>query len=520
MKPTFEIEASQLFSESSIWKLNRDYYQKEGIDAWRNEEVPHQMTCNSMVGKTYAELIFGLLRDIAHKNNTTEIVYILELGAGTGRLAYHILKHLEKITSKLNIILPPYCYIVSDIVEDSLSFYETHPQFKDFLEKGLMDVCHFDAIGSEELNLRYHKRKINSQSLQQPLVVISNYFFDSIPTDLFHIQNQTISTCSVSLHSKENPKDMQEKDLIENLQLKFEKKQLEKPFYQEAIYNDLLEEYQEIIINSHLFFPKKSFQCLTNLQALSQQGIMVISMDKGFHEIQDLQKKGEPELIAHGSFSIWVNYHAFIQFCQKLGGTSFFPEYSTFHLQVGCLMFFADSETYKETKASYQNHINIFGPDDFNSIKKFTYKNISKIHLKELLAFIRLSQYDSTLFKNILPRLKQLIKYITVNERKRLEETMQEVWDMYFSINESFDLAYELGGICYDLGFYQKALQYFDHSVNLFGQKPDVYYNQALCYYQLKEDDIFITMKTKGKQLFPEYLQLHHLDRLDLSDTP
>ena len=92
-------------------------------------------------------------------------------------------------------------------------------------------------------------------------------------------------------------------------------------------------------------------------------------MDKGFHEIQDIDKKEEPEIITHGSFSLWVNYHALGQFCKKKGGKALFPAYSTFHLELGCLFFLPESDSYQHTNAAYQRFVNNFGPDDFNSIK-------------------------------------------------------------------------------------------------------------------------------------------------------
>jgi len=96
-KKLHEVESFQLFSESKIWQLNRDYYQDIGIEAWSEGEVPHQITSNSLVGKTYSELILGFLKDLADKGETKETVYIIELGAGHGRLAFHILKHLERL---------------------------------------------------------------------------------------------------------------------------------------------------------------------------------------------------------------------------------------------------------------------------------------------------------------------------------------------------------------------------------------------------------------------------------------
>ncbi|MFM2393928.1 MAG: hypothetical protein RLZZ546_1910, partial [Bacteroidota bacterium] len=56
------------FHESVIWQLNREYYEDLGIDAWSSGEVPHFITSNSFVGKTYAELLFAILKDLDRKN--------------------------------------------------------------------------------------------------------------------------------------------------------------------------------------------------------------------------------------------------------------------------------------------------------------------------------------------------------------------------------------------------------------------------------------------------------------------
>ena len=84
----YQIEEATPFSKSLIWQLNRDYYQNTGVDAWRQGIVPHNLTSNSMVGKTYAELIFAFLKDLAAKGQTQEKIYIMELGAGHGRLSF------------------------------------------------------------------------------------------------------------------------------------------------------------------------------------------------------------------------------------------------------------------------------------------------------------------------------------------------------------------------------------------------------------------------------------------------
>ncbi len=512
----YEVEASTLFSESLIWQLNRDYYKEIGIDAWSSGIVPHHMTSNAMVGKTYAELILAFLKDLAAKGQTKETVYMLELGAGHGRLAFHILKHLEKIQPLITEDLPPFCYVISDIIEENLNFFQTHTQFQSYFEKGVLEVAYFDAVATKELYLRHSKKTVLPNSLHQPILALANYFFDSIPSDLFLIQNKGISACSVELQSPTNPAEMDVATLIDTVEVSFHKKLLDKPFYKDVSSNDLLESYKELLVNTHLFFPKKSLDCIANLQNLSTKGLMVITMDKGYHEVHDLEKKGEPDIIIHGSFSLWVNYHALGAFCEKQGGKVLFPAFSSFYLEMGCLMFLPDAEKYEETNAAYQRCVNDFGPDDFNSIKKLTYQNIARLTIVELIAFLRLSAYDSGLFHTLLPRLKQVVKRITFNERRRFAQTMHQTWEMYFNIDEPFDLAYEMGGIFYDLGFYKEALTYFKYSTTKYGEKADIYYNRILCHYQLREDALFMATLKEAKVVFPNFEKFTQLDKLDL----
>ncbi len=512
----FEIESNQPFSKSKIWQLNRDFYQFRGISAFSEDIVPHHLTSNSLVGKTYAELIFGFLRDLAFKGKTDETVYILELGAGHGRLAFHILTHLQKLIQATNLTTPRFCYVLSDIVEENLSFFHKHPQFQGFYQKGILDLSYFDAADSQQLSLRHAKKSIHLQDLGQPIVAIANYFFDSIPNELFLVKDKNISSCSISIRSNENPEKLNPEELIKNLELTYQESLSEVPFYENPIVNEILEEYKHLIADTYLFFPERAMHCIDNLRRLSTQGLLLLSMDKGFHEIHDLDHQKEPDIVTHGSFSIWVNYHALGAFCKKLGGKALFPSFSTFHLELGALMFLKEGASYYQTIGAYQKFVNDFGPDDFNSLKQFYYANISRLNIKEMLALFRLSSYDSTFFIKMLPRLKQVAKSITFNERKRISETMHNVWQRYFSIGEAFDLAYEIGGIFYDLGFYDEALQYFQFSVNLHGSKPDIYYNIALSYYQLRQDKLFFETIRKAKEEFPEYELFKNLENLDM----
>ena len=513
----FTLESNQLFSKSLIWQLNRDFYHQSGILAWSDDIVPHHMTSSSKVGKTYAELLFGILKDTALKNNGDEPVYIMEMGAGHGRLAFHILYHLEKLLDNTDVKFTKYCYILSDIVEDNLSFFDDHPQLQRYFQSGILETAYFNASESQEIILRKSQRTINPGSLQQPMVAIGNYFFDSLANDLFYIENKTISNCSVTIKSKENPKEATAQEQIKNMEISYHKTAQSSPFYEDPVLNEMLENYRDLLKKSYLFFPEKAIKCIRHLRNFSKKGLVLLTMDKGFHEARDIMNKPEPDIVTHGSFSFWVNYHAFNLYCKNQGGKALFPSFSNFHLEIGCLLFLPESDTYSETHAAYEQFVNNFGPDDFNSLKRMAYFNLSRLKLTEMIALYRLSAYDATFFIKLLPRLKHVTKTISFNERKRIAQTLHQIWGLYFNINEPLDLAYELGGLFYDLGFYAEALTHFQYSVDSFGTKADTFYNQALCHYQLKEDALFYKTLGAGKTAFPEYPRFGELEKLDMS---
>lgn len=61
--------------------------------------VPHFITCNAFIGRSYAQVLSGFLRDCMRGGNgmeldRTEPLYIIELGTGSGKFSFFMLKAL------------------------------------------------------------------------------------------------------------------------------------------------------------------------------------------------------------------------------------------------------------------------------------------------------------------------------------------------------------------------------------------------------------------------------------------
>ena len=515
--PVYNIQKKTLFSKSLVWELNQDFYHQTGITAWSHSIVPHQITNSSLAASAYAELIYAFLKDLEANGESNKIVYILELGAGHGRLCYNILMQLDQLILDSDGCSTKYCYILSDIVEDNLAFYNDHPKLQEYFDRGLLDISYFDAVHSQELVLRKSKSKISHLDLEQPILSIANYFFDSLPNELYYFENGNVFNCSVSIDSLTDPLGKTAQELISDMELTFHTTAVKETHFGNVIFNNILSQYNQACSDTYILFPKIAMDCLSNISSLSKKGLVLLTMDKGYKEIQELATRKKPDIVKHGSFSLWVNFHALSQFCNLSGGMSMFDSCTNFSIDFGCLSLIKQPFNYPLFKEAYRKHSSQLNLDDHNSMKKLVYNNLASVDLSELLGLIRLNSFDSSIFITLLPSIKLLSKNISIKQRTRLKQTIIAVWNKYYSIKEGYDLSYELGGLMYDLGYYDEALGYFKNSSDIFGYKIDVDYNQILCYYQLRKDELFYKTLKAAKLRFPETDKFLNLENLDMT---
>jgi tetratricopeptide (TPR) repeat protein len=483
------IEKRQVFSRSLLWNLQRHYFAHQGIKAWREGEVPHYVTSNPTIANSYAEIVFAFLRDhqwlTQGRQNYDEPLYLCELGAGSGRFAFHFLHRLMSLCEQGGVAPASFCYVLTDVAPANLAFWLHHPQFQAFFEAGVLDAGLFDITCSEQLILQRSKKTIMADSLASPLVVIANYVWDSIPQDLFYLEQGVCSHCLISLTVEDVPFDLATSELFAHLHCMYEYQVLDQAIYPEAYLQELLDAYQRTLARTHLLFPADGLRCLERLRAWSRSGLMVLSADKGEHRFEALQEMPAPDLVRHGSFSLSVNYQAFKTFCELRGGIALFPDHSHASINVGCFLFLNNALAYAETQRTYRRHVQEFGPDDFYTISKHARQHIGEMSTMEMLAYTRLSYYDSHLFAHYLPRLTELAPAYNQDERQTVLDVVERVWATYFPLGEKLDLATEIASLLYAMDLYREALTYFEHSTVLYGQHTGILYNIAVCHQLL-----------------------------------
>src|SRR4051794_10758266 len=95
--PMYVLQADVPLSESIVWRLQRTFYGDQGIDAWSPGRVPQGATTSPILARAYARVVLGFWRDIAPTLDPGQPMYLVELGAGSGRFAYRFLRTLTAL---------------------------------------------------------------------------------------------------------------------------------------------------------------------------------------------------------------------------------------------------------------------------------------------------------------------------------------------------------------------------------------------------------------------------------------
>lgn len=90
-------------SRSVLWPAQMRFYERHGPKSW--EVVPEYMSSNGFIARQYTQLIVAHIRDcfVANALDLSRPLYVLEIGAGSGKLAFLIVK---KLFGEFSSLLP------------------------------------------------------------------------------------------------------------------------------------------------------------------------------------------------------------------------------------------------------------------------------------------------------------------------------------------------------------------------------------------------------------------------------
>ena len=510
------LEYKQRLSRSMLWRLQRDFFDQRGVRAWSEGTVPHYVVSNPFIAKAYANVVFGFLRDCRAVDNVPENsgfaaldlskpVYIIELGSGPGRFAFHFIRNLlgsfgGSILNGVN-----FKYVMTDFAERNVEFWSSHPALQPFVEQGVLDFARYDVNRDEDIKLNVSGDILSAETVGNPLVVLSNYFFDSIPQDVFYVEGGQLHECLVTLLSAQADRNDDDPELLNRIQISYDDNPTSPEYYDDPEFNCILRDYQQRLPSTNILFPCAALSCIRHLRQLSKGRMLLLAGDKGYIKEEALLSRGKPELNLHGSFSMMVNFHAIGQYFHNQGGTTLHTSHCHASINICAFLLGTNSAGYAETQLAYHKAIEKGGPDDFFTLKKGIEKHYEDLTLEQLLALMRLSGWDSKIFLDAFPALLNQVESTSESLQQELNLAIQQVWDNYYHIGEERDIAFYMAMLLYGMKDYREALEYFDHSLRLYGPDASTLYNMAMCHYSLRQLDQAIECVNQTLEINPAF---------------
>src|SRR5262249_19436240 len=210
--------------------------------------------------------------------------------------------------------------------ESNLEYWRTHPSFLPFIKAGSLDFARFDLESDTEIELLDSGEVLSDTTLRNPLVVISNYVFDSTPQDAFLAAEEKLFEILVTLTMPEGKVDISDPDILSQVEISTNNNPVNGNYYKVPQWNRILLDYKQRLAETSFLFPTSALNCVRNLYNLSSGRMLLLSGDRGYSHDEALKLGPGIETFAlHGSFSLMVDYQIIGEYSRYLGGRVLHP---------------------------------------------------------------------------------------------------------------------------------------------------------------------------------------------------
>jgi len=461
------LEHDAAFSESRLWQLQRDYYQR-GVQSWSNDAVPHYITTNPTSAAAFARVIEGWLRDGALVDRAAPLT-VLELGAGTGRMGWHLVRCLDELQARG--LVPRFRYVLSDVSQASLAWWRDHPQLAPLLARGVMDVALVDAEASgtaAPIELEVSGERL--EALANPLVVIATYLFDSLRCDAFAVRGGAVFEKRLTLAVPAGAPAPGDPEQLVSSEQTWRLVPVAAGRYPEPELDALLGSYAALDGDAELTFPIAGLRCLRRLERAAGGRMLVLASDKGFVEPAAMRGRSEPDITTHGSVSLPVNFHAIIEDARRRGAVALTTRPTLTRL--ACVAVVHGAARHDETRAAFREAVVRAGPDDWYALKKAFERRFHDASLEELLALLRWGRGDDNVMRSAASTLFERIAAASPGQRDELDAVLATVERSYFWVGEAADLPFLVGIARHLAGDEAGAGASFRRALALFERAP------------------------------------------------
>jgi len=426
-------------------------------------------------------------------------IYVIELGAGSGRFAFLFLTALEALERDAGVGPLPIRYVMTDATESNIAFWRRHEALAPFVRAGRLDFARFDAETDGAFRLRHARRTISPRAPVGRLVVVANYVFDSLRHDAFVLRGGRVYEylAAAALPARGRAADVS---------LPWRVGARVTAPYGDAAFDTIVRDYATSARTGRVVFPISPLRCLARFAALAQEDMLALVADRGTATAAEATALPvNLKLARHGSISLPVNFHALRTWVTSRGGRAFRPARTPRHLHVAAFVLGARAGGWPSTRAAYDEAIAHGGPDALYHLRHALTDTAERMSASQLLAVIRLSGDDARVMAECIRPLWRHVTHADARRRIEIRDAARAAWANYYHLGEDYDLAFNLGLLLYEARAYVDALALFQESLRLYGDDAATLWNAGLGYVALAKPDEATASFQRARALAPGY---------------
>lgn len=488
------IEDSVPFSSSILWSWMKAYYTEGGVAVWTGGDIPFHITNTPLLAQEWMQTIFTLMRDFQRQGmlDPDHPIEVTELGPGTGRHAYFLLRELERAEQESKLIHPRgfrFTLRLAELGVKGLQSLSEHAQLKPYIESGRLILSRFD-LGTDGEPSTWPEPAPRPPS-PNPVFVIANYVLDSLPYDVVRFEDQSRSLGRATVLVKGLRDDQDPRELVElgekiDLKFSFPDQPLK---FDRPDWNEVLERYSRELDDTYLPFPSGAMAFLDRLRDWSQCASVLLVADKSFVDIEQLRSLEEPELVPHGGgFSFNANLHALSYLAEIWGGQSWHTSARDGTLDLSHLILPARPRSFSEPFLEMAYRMRRL--ESFHSVDRFRIKEsvdevVTRPNVRLSLDLLRLSGFDPQVFYEVSDHLLNGLDREDVDEETEAElrSILEPCLEAVFPVGDDVDMAFEVGRVAYRMELYELSEKAFHLSIDQFGEDAKTHFNLGLGWF-------------------------------------
>ncbi|MFM6951120.1 MAG: phytanoyl-CoA dioxygenase family protein [Novosphingobium sp.] len=477
------------FDQSIIWSLLHRFYAEAGPEAWSNKIVPQRSTSNAFCADTYAAIVATFFKELAAEGNSKPPL-IIELGGGSGRFAWQFLNRLLNYHFPDGEECPQFTYLLTDGATKNIAGWKQKDRFAPLLESGVLELA--QLLIEPDPVIRTEAGDLKPADLaDRPVIIIANYLFDSIASNLVRIRDHQIEQVYVETQSTTHGFLKRPITTFESVTERFESRPIKGDPTGHPIIDATLRRYAERPGDFHVVVPQICFEFIEKFLERDTPLLLLVG-DLAYSDPAEFTLASP--MIFNTYFAHHTNLHIFGELFGGHGGAMHSQRHKD--INFSCSLFSLPGKRQWQHLALPRTHetaqalLKDFNPYDAHEIIDLVEGTVRDMSIRQAMALIRFAKFDPDVAAACIPHLLYNIEQGEEQiDRAQIYETYMEAFRAYFPDGSEVYFDSGIAEMFMRLGYNIQALQLIDHALHEFGTNPRRLFAKGLALYNLGDAD-------------------------------